>query len=109
LVGGNDRGRSLHDVPVDLGTALFGAILLDFDPSLRLTLYQTFLQRRKRLVQGARLFMEHHVFAVWNLLSLAKALQRRIGCVEVPWLPAPTPFATVDLQTPGQGRQGYGT
>ncbi|MEQ9408028.1 MAG: DUF3050 domain-containing protein [Fuerstiella sp.] len=59
----------------------------------RSDLIQHELYDQLQSLESMHIFMQHHVFAVWDFMSLLKSLQRELTCVAVPWRPAASPSA----------------
>lgn len=63
------------------------AILQAEIKSTRQAIVQHPLYARIQTINDLHVFMEHHVYAVWDFMSLLKGLQQQLTCTQVPWFP----------------------
>ena len=49
------------------------------------------LYKKIKTIDDLRQFQESHVYAVWDFMSLLKALQSTLTCTTTPWLPVGNP------------------
>lgn len=54
-------------------------------------LLQHSLYEKVKTIEDLHTFLENHVFAVWDFMSLLKALQEKLTCTTTPWLPTGNP------------------
>lgn len=54
-------------------------------------LLQHSLYGKVKTIDDLRHFLEGHVYAVWDFMSLLKALQSKLTCTTTPWLPVGNP------------------
>ena len=49
------------------------------------------LYEKVKTIDDLNCFLENHIYAVWDFMSLLKALQNKLTCTTTPWLPVGNP------------------
>ena len=61
--------------------------ILDSTQKEREALQNHPIYRSIKTMDQLHIFMESHIFAVWDFMSILKSLQNKLTCVTVPWIP----------------------
>tara|TARA_B100000131_G_C18122411_1_gene613397 strand:- start:2124 stop:2942 length:819 start_codon:yes stop_codon:yes gene_type:complete len=72
----------------------FKSFVIDIDTELtdlRSKLNNHKIYQSLKSINDIKIFMEHHIFAVWDFMSILKALQIELTCVSIPWIPQKNP------------------
>ena len=75
----NNKNSSYIDINSELG-------------SYREKLESHKIYQKLKSISDVRIFMETHVFAVWDFMSILKALQMQLTNISIPWTPNNNPL-----------------